>query len=145
MIELIRVSSGEEGTFGVLLKDKLPLCVTLEDPWNNNKNNISCIPDGEYSCIPHNGTKYKETWILEEVPGRSAIVIHVGNTQKNTEGCILVGEKFGVLDGQAAILGSQNAMKILRKTLPTYFTISIRGMVPLKKKLSWWERLLKGE
>lgn len=145
MIELKRVAYTKEGTFGVLLVDGFPVCVTLEDPWNENKKNISCIPVGSYECVPHNGHRYKDTWKLKKVPGRVAILIHTGNTQKNTEGCILVGERYGELDGQHAILGSKNAMSLLRKILPIQFTVSITGAPPGKKKPSCWEKLLKGK
>lgn len=143
LIKLIRVAYTKEGTFGVLIKDGFPVCVTLEDPWNENKRNISCIPVGVYSCTPHDGQKYKETWKLENVPGRSAILIHIGNTQANTQGCILVGERYGELDGQAAILGSKNAMSLLKKILPTKFEISISDAE--RKPPSCWEKLLKGK
>jgi len=43
-LTLKRCASTAKGTFGVLLHDGVPLCVTCEDPWNDNLPNISCIP-----------------------------------------------------------------------------------------------------
>lgn len=102
----------------------LPLCVTLEDPWNDNKKNVSCIPAGIYKCVRHNGTKYKGVWRLENVPDRSAILIHQGNTINDTEGCILVGQKFSPTGG---ILSSVLALNDLRDILPENFTINIKA------------------
>ena len=143
MIELIRVSYNAYGTFGVLLKDGVPMCVTLEDPWNYNKKNISCVPTGSYECIPHNGHRYKDTWVLKGVPKRTAILFHIGNTQKDTEGCILVGQRFGTLDEQPAILGSKPAMAILREVLPNSFKITIKDGTIEGKKPNWLERILE--
>lgn len=110
---LKRVSSTDKGTFGVLLDDSgipLPGMVTLEDPWNDNKNEISCIPLGEYKCVPRWSLRHKHHWVLEGVPKRSLILIHIGNSIANTRGCILVGTSFG---GQG-IVGSKDAMERLR-------------------------------
>ena len=46
MLKLVRVTTGMDGTFGVLIKDGVPLCVTLELPWRDNERSISCIPEG---------------------------------------------------------------------------------------------------
>jgi len=143
MIELMRVSYSAHGTFGVLLSDGIPMCVTLEDPWNDNRKNVSCIPTGNYECIPHNGHRYKDTWILKGVPRRTAILFHVGNTQKDTEGCILVGQRFGTLDDQPAILGSKAAMSMLRDVLPKNFQIIIKDGTIQGKKLNWFDKVLK--
>lgn len=127
MIELKRISYSDRGTFGVLLKDKIPLCLTLEDPWKDNKKNVSCIPEGKYKCVPHNGTKYKNVWRIKNVIGRSAILIHAGNTENDTEGCILVGQSFGRLGDKVAVLNSQNTLAQLRGVLPDHFEIVITG------------------
>lgn len=124
--KVVRVTYTEDGTFGVLLDTEgLPLCVTLEDPDNNNQRNISCIPTGIYKVRKHNGAKYKDVWILEDVPNRAAILIHAGNTEDNTEGCILVGQFYGKLGNKPAILHSKVALKMLRNTLPDNFTLEI--------------------
>lgn len=125
LLTLKRISQSENGTFGVLLKNNIPLCVTLEDPWNDNKKNISCIPNGTYKAFSYNGTKYKNVWILDNVEDRYAILIHQGNTIQDTRGCILVGQRYGELDDKPAVLGSRLALNSLRKILPSHFDIKI--------------------
>jgi len=126
MFKLKRVSDTMDGVFGVFLDENdFPLCVTLEESWLNNQRNISCIPEGVYRVVQHNGTKYKEVWRLENVPNRTAILIHAGNTEYDTEGCILVGQKFGVLGDKRAILSSKPALTELRRILPSEFMIEI--------------------
>lgn len=118
-----------EATYGVLIKDGLPICLTLEDPWQNNQSRVSCIPEGTYTCKPHNGEKYKNVWILENVSGRSAILMHSGNTTDDTMGCILVGKSFGQVNGKYGILNSTQALNELRDSLPKEFQLQIvRGI-----------------
>lgn len=126
MYTLKRATEVEYGTFGVLLNPLgHPICVTCEDPWNQNQIGISCIPQGTYQCEKYSGTKYKNVWIVKDVPGRTAILIHIGNTHLDTRGCILVGQKFGIVKGLPAVLSSGLAMAFLRKTLPNKFTLNI--------------------
>lgn len=127
MYKIIRFVDTKEGVFGALLYNNKPVCVTLEDSWLNNKNNISCIPEGAYQVVKHFGQKYKDVWRLENVKGRSGILIHWGNTDFDTEGCILVGEKFGTLYGKPAILHSMAAIRALRKVLPDQFLLNIEN------------------
>jgi hypothetical protein len=117
-----------DGVFGVLLDEQdFPICVTLEESWLNNQRNISCVPEGTYQVRKYSGTRYKEVWKLENVPNRSAILIHSGNTEYDTEGCILVGSKFGVLGDKRAILNSRAALTECRKRLPDNFILKIEG------------------
>jgi len=121
-ITLKRVASSKVGTFGVLIRDNIPLCVTLERPWNDNKTGDSCIPTGTYKCIQHNGTQFKGVWEITNVPNRTAILFHAGNTIKDTHGCVLVGSKFS----PAGVSLSQAALDDLRHTLPGNFTLTIK-------------------
>jgi hypothetical protein len=123
IIELIRVAQSDKGTFGVLVKEGIPICVTCEDPWNDNKVGISCIPEGAYSVLPHSGEKYKNVWRLREVPGRSDILIHNGNSIADTRGCILVGKGFS----WASITNSRETLDYLRGVLPGNFTLQIKN------------------
>lgn len=137
---LKRYSYTQNGTFGVLLDGDMPLVLTLEDPWNNNQRNISCVPPGSYKATPHNGTKYKNTWILNDVPNRSAILIHVGNSILDTEGCVLVGKGLS----QYMITQSRDALEYLRTVLPSVFMLDIVDCDNPPKKVSWWKKLFKG-
>ena len=124
-VTLHRVLSSDKGTFGVLIYKNKPVCVTCEDPWNDNKTGVSCIPFGEYKASPHFGEKYKDVWILNGVKGRSAILIHNGNTIKDTQGCILVGEYFTDFSGNPGIANSRLTLDKLRKLLPKEFNLVI--------------------
>lgn len=80
---------------------------TLEDAWRGNEPRVSCIPEGVYLLRPRRyyGGGY-DTLEVRDVPGRSLILLHRGNTARDTEGCILIGERHGELDGRPAVLAS---------------------------------------
>lgn len=122
-MELIlkRVLFTDDGTLGVLICGNHPVCVTLEENWRDNAKGISCIPEGQYLCqrvdTPHHGITYQ----VMNVPGRSAILFHSGNSEKDTEGCILVGMEYGEVkatddqtkqtEDQLAVLRSKEAFE----------------------------------
>lgn len=122
-LRLTRTAQSSHGTFGMLTLDDIPLCNTCEDPWNNNHIGDSCIPPGVYQCVPHNGAKFQDVWEITNVPGRSAILIHAGNTIADTHGCVLVGNGFAF--GQPTIIDSRMTLDALRKRLPPGFTLEI--------------------
>lgn len=111
IFRLIRVATGIEATFGVLLDDKIPFCVTLELPWINNERHISCIPLGTYTCSIITSPKFGRTFEVKEVPGRFNILFHKGNIKDDTHGCILLGERYDPLDSENAILSSTMAFR----------------------------------
>ena len=93
-LTLKRLSTGENGTFGVLLDGGIPFAVTLEPQWMDNQKNISCIPAGTNICDDTNSQKFGYTFEVKDVPNRTHILFHKGNYTHNTKGCILVGEQF---------------------------------------------------
>lgn len=122
-ITLQRGKGTEHGTHGVLIGDGSILCFTLEEPWKDNEPRVSCIPEGVYQCKKHNGAKFSNVWEITNVPGRSAILIHAGNTLADTSGCVLVGMGFDA-DG---LIHSRAALMKLRSLLPDTFTLTIRN------------------
>lgn len=109
-VELIRVEQTEEATIGVLVVDGESICWTLEEPWRQNKQNVSCIPIGRYPLVlEYSPSKRQKLWTIKDVPDRSYVRIHRGNTVDDTEGCPLTGSTPGVLNGKRAVLGSRKA------------------------------------
>lgn len=115
-INIVRLEMTDTVTRGVMLIDGVCKFVTLELPWRDNEKDISCIPFGYYHLIPHNGEKYKNTFLVTKVPDRGAIICpHVGNTATDTRGCILIGEKFAEFGTAPAIANSTSAMEAFRR------------------------------
>ena len=67
---------------------------TIELPWNFNKRNISCVPNGEYWVKIEQHKRFGYTIRLQNVPGRSGILIHFGTKKEHTRGCILIENKL---------------------------------------------------
>ena len=92
---LIRDTFSKESTIGELFLNGERICDTLENPWQDNQRNISCIPEGIYPVrlrLPReSGTRDYLHLLVQEVPNRDWILFHRGNTAKDTSGCILVG------------------------------------------------------
>ena len=79
---------------------------TLERPWKGNERYKSCIPPGQYRLSKYMRSSGKWSYAVHDVPGRSSILIHVGNDVEDTSGCILPGMRphtDGVLDSRVAM------------------------------------------
>ena len=67
------------------------------------------IPQGRYQIAWHDSPKFRVRLLLlwnELVPKSRRILIHAGNTGRNTEGCVLLGTSLGargVKDSRAAL------------------------------------------
>lgn len=95
---------------------------TLERAWHGNRQNISCIPEGDYNFLPHAWAenapnKFKKVWHIQNVPMRSYILLHAGNSIADTMGCILVGNGVNIRDNTGALLDSKNAINELREII----------------------------
>jgi len=125
LVKLKRVVGDNDRTFGVLSIKGLPLCVTIERPWLDNTVGKSCIPAGKYRVARTDSHHFGSTWQVKDVPGRSHILIHKGNTANDTEGCIIVGQRFGILNNEPAVLASGAAYSMLESILPDEFTLEV--------------------
>lgn len=110
---------------------------TIERPWIENPDGPggmirhSCVPEGRYIVRPHDSSRFPGTYVLENADlcvycytrpdnqtwGRTAILIHAGNTVRDVVGCIAVGMLDGALGNQPAVLHSRVAMRLLREKL----------------------------
>jgi hypothetical protein len=116
---LIRNIQTSTYTLGCLIVDGT-MFRTIERPWLDNKQNVSCIPTGKYEAdfLPRSGSgKYRNVYHVKEVPGRSGILIHNGNLVSHSRGCIIIGSRTGMLGGQPAVLSSRPALRKLNALL----------------------------
>ena len=106
-LEVLRVSSGEDSTLGILFdvtEGRKFLCYTLEDEYRKVKlRGETRIPAGLYQIgFRKEGgfhAKYKKRFAdihkgmlqINNVPGFDYILIHCGNTDEHTAGCLLIG------------------------------------------------------
>jgi hypothetical protein len=102
-------------------------CKTMELPWRNNETGISCIPAGAYFVTRRKSPKYGEHFHVLSVPGRSLILIHFGNYNHETRGCILPGAAFADLDGDGLrdVTRSRATMAKLLELLPPRFVMEV--------------------
>ncbi len=117
ILELIRLEETEQGTIGVLKINKTVFCFTLEPPDLENRVNKSSIPAQQYTVKPYSSQNYPDIYEIINVPDRSYVLFHPGNTVDNTAGCILLGESLGKLQGDRAVLNSGKTFNKFRNIL----------------------------
>lgn len=98
LLEVKRLYKKDIYTIGVLMVDGEKFSDTLEDKVRDLKSEKkvygeTAIPAGKYKVVMSMSSKFKRVMpYLENVPQFTGIMIHPGNTIKDTLGCILVGE-----------------------------------------------------
>jgi len=114
---LIRKRFNKICTIGELFLNGEKFCDTLELPWKNNEKSVSCIPHGVYKArlrLPRESATRNYIHILvKDVPDRSYILFHRGNTAKDSRGCVLVG----FINKQNSLKNSTLAMDLLIKEI----------------------------
>lgn len=133
---LTREPDDDQGTFGTLRLADGTEYVTLELPWRGNATGASCIPPGTYQVAMRNSPKFGQIYEVQNVPGRTAILIHSGNVagdeskgyNSHVEGCILLGLNKGKVGGQKAVQQSRAAItQFNEKMRGQPFTLSVIG------------------
>lgn len=121
-ITLKRIAIRDTYTIGKLYIDGVYFCDTLEDKVRDlNKNGVfdngekkiygeTAIPYGTYNVKWTYSNKFKKYMpLIENVPSFAGIRIHSGNTNADTQGCVLVGENKAV----GKVLNSKNTVNKL--------------------------------
>ena len=108
-IEVLRYSSGADSTLGILSENgpegREFLAYTLEDEFREEKVSAETrIPEGTYDVKLRTtggfhsryaakfGDWHKGMLHVQDVPGFEYILIHTGNTDEHTMGCLLVAD-----------------------------------------------------
>lgn len=88
----------ENGIFGALTSPNgNPICVTLQRAYLQPDGSYAPkLPNGNYICLKgthrldHSPTPFQAFEVLN-VPGHTGILFHVGNTNNDSFGCVLLG------------------------------------------------------
>ena len=104
-LTVVRHQFGTDATNGMLFINGIFECYTLEDQYQAVKvMHETCIPEGTYDIkFRKTGgfhSKYSERYKnahygmlhIQDVPNFTYILIHTGNTDEHTSGCLIVGE-----------------------------------------------------
>ena len=104
-LTVVRTQFGTDATNGLLFIDGIFECYTLEDQYQAVKvMHETCIPEGTYDIkfrkTGNFHSKYSERYKnahygmlhIQDVPNFTYILIHTGNTDEHTSGCLIVGE-----------------------------------------------------
>jgi hypothetical protein len=131
-LHLYRKTSNDKRTLGELTVNGAMECFTLEDAIREKKVYAqTCIAPGRYRVILSYSNRFKQ--LMPEVlnvPEFTGIRIHSGNTEHDTEGCILVGEKqspTAVLNSRLAYRALLAKLKKVAATEKIYLTIHNPG------------------
>ena len=107
-LEILRVSSDVDSSSGLVFDitdERKFLCYSLEDEYRNDKvMHETRVPAGTYQILLRKeggfnakytkkyGDFHKGMLHVQDVPGFEYILIHTGNTDEHTSGCLIVGD-----------------------------------------------------
>ena len=77
------------GTNGEIFRNDQLICESIELPWQENKKEVSCIPEGRYEIEARFSEQHGAHFCLKDVTNRTLILIHpANNALKELKGCI---------------------------------------------------------
>lgn len=105
-------------------------CHTLELPWKDNANEVSCVPAGIYTIeLEHSAAFRMKLWELKGVPGRSEVKVHAANFPGQLKGCIGTATRLkdidhdGKLDAESSRLALKGFMDAMGSAVRSRITI----------------------
>ena len=132
-LEIIRFSENKMQTLSKFVVFDKWNCNVLEGymlelPDKNNKQSVSRINPGSYKGVKRNSPKFGDHFHIQNVKDREHILIHHGNFNSDTRGCLLPGGYMADInnDGLKDVCESKKTMKLLNKFLTDEFIILIK-------------------
>lgn len=126
-VKVARLIDNGDATMGIISIDGKPICFTLEDEARSVKvKGETRIPEGTYKVVFRKegtthakytakyGAKHHGMLHIIDVPNFQYILIHIGNTDEDTDGCLLVGD---ILNSSFTIASSTSAYEKIYKII----------------------------
>lgn len=145
-IDAIRYSPGNDDTLGLFFIDKQFQCYTLEDEFRTKKvMGETRIPAGRYEIKLRTEGSFHQRYSqkfpefhkgmlhLQNVPGFSFVLIHIGNDEDDTAGCLLVGSSSNTnLNKNGFIGGSGNAYQLIYPKIANELLLGNQVFITIK-------------
>lgn len=133
---LVRLKHEDRQTLGRFMLyagiDQICSFASLELPWRDNADDVSCIPVGRYLCTKRFSDRYDWHYRITNEDGsdvidREMILIHFGNFFRNTKGCVLLGQDFSDInhDGLLDVTRSKLSMRLLNSVADHVFNLDV--------------------
>lgn len=102
----------------------------VELPYESNSIMVSAIPSGIYAFEKRVSDARGEYLAILNVPNRTAILVHVGNFMKDTNGCVLPCLNWCEIPAKTEYMGtsSRTALRQLYRALPSKGMVHIVGI-----------------
>ena len=139
-IQVHRLNDDGKSTIGALYIDKKFQCFTLEDTYNEPKiYGKTRIPEGSYAVelrkeggmVEKYNNKYNNhdgmLW-LRDVDNFKHVYLHIGNTDIDTDGCILIGRTCSTQGGQSvsgSVLAYKDLYPIIKEQIEAGYPVNI--------------------
>lgn len=121
-IFLARHSHNQFGTFGTLTIGGFSF-QTVEQDWEDNLPNISCIPNGMYTIEPYDSPQHGKCIIIynpalnvgkfKGEARRFGCLIHAANIASQLRGCIAPGMTNSMYQGHWSVKSSRTALGLI--------------------------------
>lgn len=118
-LKLIRDIFLPTRTLGILYVDGKHECFICEDAVRDSKiKGVTAIPEGRYEIIINMSPRFKrELPLLLNVPNYEGVRIHSGNTESDTEGCLLPGKTRNSNGVFSSVIATNNLILKIRMAL----------------------------
>jgi len=122
---------GAQGTNGTITYKGAHICHTIELPWRDNIQRLSCIPEGRYKLEKRKYSKHGEQVGIPAVLGREAILIHAANdAMRDLHGCIA---PVTALTGEGRGTDSREALSQLKALVYSLWDMEREVYLQIKK------------